>query len=249
MGGSVPATVKLKEEFGDDLAVILVESQGADETTFMKFAAGQKWLGRDLMWTRERPLVTGANGLPNFALLDEEGRLVLLGNPLEQHGMIVDSIEEAIRRAKKGPKGLTPDAQKVRGLLEKGLFAKARAAASDLPEERARVDRRLQRTRDRVEWLLENGYPSAARALFESLLGGCQGDPELESTCAGLTAKIEAASEDLAAEKVLLKLERSLYEKGPDQKLSQRFVKLAEEYPSGKVAGRARQLALWSVRS
>ncbi len=72
----MPATIKLKEEFGDDLAIVLVESQGADEERFMKFAAARKWLGRDMLWTRERPFSTGAGGLPNFALLDEEGRVV-----------------------------------------------------------------------------------------------------------------------------------------------------------------------------
>ena len=89
----MPATVKLKEEYGSDLAVILVECQGADEQKFMKFAAARKWLGREMMWTRERPFMTGAKGLPNYALLDETGKIVSMGNPLRDHGKITDEID------------------------------------------------------------------------------------------------------------------------------------------------------------
>ena len=117
----MPATVKLKEEYGSDLAVILVECQGADEAKFMKFAAGHKWLGREMMWTRERPFMTGAKGLPNYALLDETGTIVAMGNPMRDHGKITSEIDAAIARSKKGPKGLPKEAAKLeRAFYEEG---------------------------------------------------------------------------------------------------------------------------------
>ena len=32
------------------------------------------------MWTTERPVVTGARGIPNFVLLSSDGEVVLKGN-------------------------------------------------------------------------------------------------------------------------------------------------------------------------
>ena len=187
----MPATIKLKEEFGDALAVVLVESQGADEERFMKFAAKKKWLGRDLMWTRERPFSTGARGLPNFVLLDEEGRVVLKGNPLSMHGQIEDEIGAAIARARKGPRNLPKAASKVRSLASKGQWAKAqkqldrdlpKASGSDaaaLEAEAAELDRRFDAELARATWLLENGHPLRAEELVEALMKGVKGDDAL----------------------------------------------------------------------
>jgi hypothetical protein len=254
----VPATVKLKEEYGSDLAVILVECQGADEQKFMKFAAGRKWLGREMMWTRERPFMTGAKGLPNYALLDETGKIVSMGNPLRDHGKITDEIDAAIARSKKGPKGLPKEAAKVRKLRVKGQWAKARAAlakeeanaegvtAAALGEEKEELDRAFNSFVARAEWLLDNGYPQRAKKLVDVLLKGSKRDDMLLGRLEPLAQTIEEAKEELAAAKELSRLERTFYEDGPDEKLSRRIAKVASKHAGTKVAVRAEVLAEWA---
>lgn len=254
----MPATIKLKEEFGDDLAIVLVESQGADEERFMKFAAARKWLGRDLMWTRERPFSTGAGGLPNFALLDEEGRVVLMGNPLSLHGQIEDEITAAIARARKGPKDLPKSAAKVRGMVAKGDWAKAlKQLDRELPKvdgeeaqalqaEAAELERRLDAELARLRWLLENGYADRAQEQAEALVKGCKGSDALLARTEPLAQEIEGAEAELAAAKALAKLEAALYEDGPDAKLAKRLAKVAEDHAGTRVAARAAVLAGWA---
>ena len=254
----MPATIKLKEEFGDALAVVLVESQGADEERFMKFAAKKKWLGRDLMWTRERPFSTGARGLPNFVLLDEEGRVVLKGNPLSMHGQIEDEIGAAIARARKGPRNLPKAASKVRSLASKGQWAKAqkqldrdlpKASGSDaaaLEAEAAELDRRFDAELARATWLLENGHPLRAEELAGALMKGAKGDDALTARVQSVLDLVEAADDEVAAAKALARLEASLYEDGPDAKLASRITKVAEKHAGTRVAKRATRLAGWA---
>jgi hypothetical protein len=255
----VPATVKLKEEYGSDLAVILVECQGADEAKFMKFAAGHKWLGREMMWTRERPFMTGAKGLPNYALLDETGTIVAMGNPMRDHGKITSEIDAAIARSKKGPKGLPKEAAKLRKLRVKGQWAKARAAmikeeadaegavAVALGLEKEELERAFASQLARSEWLFENGYPQRALDLVEVLVKGSKRDDVLLGRLEPLAEKFEEAKGELAAAKALSRLERAFYEEGPDEKLSQRIGKMASKHEGTRVAIRAAVLAEWAA--
>ena len=92
----MPASIKLQQQYGDDLQVLFVESQGASPEMAEAFAWRRRWMGTQAMWTTEAPLRVEGNTLPKFALLDTEGRLLLEGNPL---GM-KKQIEEAIARIK-----------------------------------------------------------------------------------------------------------------------------------------------------
>lgn len=255
----MPATVKLKETYGADLAVILVECQGADEEKFMKFAAGRKWLGREMMWTAERPFITGSKGLPNYALLDETGKIVMMGHPGSDHGKIKEAIDASIRRSKKGPKGLAKEAAKVRKLRVKGEWAKARATlakeesdasgavALALTAEKEELERSFASRIARAEWLFEHGYPARSQALVNALVKGSKRDDVLLGRLDSLATKIDEAEDELAAAKALSRLERAFYEDGPDDKLSRRIAKMASKHAGTKVAARAETLADWAA--
>lgn len=254
----MPATVKLKENYGSDLAVILVECQGADEDKFMKFAAKKKWLGREMMWTAERPFITGSRGLPNYALLDETGKIVSMGHPGTDHKKIKTEIEAAIARAKKGPKNLDKKAAKVRKLRIKGEWAKARATlakeeakadgatALALTSEKEELERSFASLIARGEWLFENGYPRRAQDLVATLVKGSKRDDVLLGRLDELATKIDEADAELDAAKDLSRLERALFEDGPDDKLSKRLSKLALKHAGTKVASRASVMAEWA---
>ena len=81
----MPLTVKMSQNYGDDLGIVMVESQGAGTEGMARFCLERKWLGNSAMWTTERPVVTGARGIPNYVLLSNEGRVLMMGNPLADH--------------------------------------------------------------------------------------------------------------------------------------------------------------------
>ncbi len=255
----MPASVKLKEAYGSDLEILMVECQGADEETFMKFAAKQKWLGRELMWTAERPFITGAKGLPNFALLDETGTIKLMGHPMAMHGQIKEEIEASIARGKKSPKGLPKGAAKVRKLRVQGEWAKAwdtlakemertdDAGIAALEGERTELERSFSSLIERSEWLFQNGYPIRASDIVTEALKGAKRNGELTEQLAPLAGRIEGAKAELEAAKALSRLERSFYKDGPDAKLSGKLAKLSVKYEGTVVAERASRLADWAA--
>ena len=59
----MPAAIKLQEEFGDALQVLLVESQGTGHEESVGFAMKAKWLGNDAIWTSDYLFSTGSSGL------------------------------------------------------------------------------------------------------------------------------------------------------------------------------------------
>ena len=71
----MPTSIKLQEEFGEDLQVIFVESQGADRAKMEGFALRKKWFGTTAMWTTERPFDSGSRGLPNYVLIGADGKV------------------------------------------------------------------------------------------------------------------------------------------------------------------------------
>jgi len=169
----VPASIKLQQQYGDDLQVLFVECQGADLATSEAFAWRMKWMGTQAMWTTERPLEVAGSGLPQFALLDTEGKVLLSGNPLDQKKAIEEAIAAQVKKKKSPPEG-TPDAlAKPWATFAKGNLAaalaecdKLGAASADLAaaatalraEMIARTEARLARGR----WMIENGYVAEA---------------------------------------------------------------------------------------
>ncbi|MDE0896525.1 MAG: hypothetical protein OSB10_08065, partial [Planctomycetota bacterium] len=88
----MPAAIKLQEEYGDAIQVIFVESQNSGFGKSIGMATKSGWLGNQAIWTNQYLFSTGSKGLPAFALLDGEGKVVLKGSSNSMHGQIKDSI-------------------------------------------------------------------------------------------------------------------------------------------------------------
>ena len=89
----------MSEEYGDAVNVLFVEVQGADDAKVERFALEKKWLGTHAMWTTERPLNVGLRGIPNFALLDSSGEVILKGYSTKLHSQIEELVAAEVKAA------------------------------------------------------------------------------------------------------------------------------------------------------
>ena len=103
----------MPEEYGDDLAVIFVESQGANAKRAESCAYDRGWMGRGAYWTLERPASTGLGYLPSFILLDVDGKVLLKGNTGSMKGKIKDAIKDQIKDARDLPEEYGKDFKKA----------------------------------------------------------------------------------------------------------------------------------------
>ncbi|MBL8896837.1 MAG: TlpA family protein disulfide reductase [Planctomycetes bacterium] len=260
VGAAVPGALKKLEEFGSDLEVIFIESQAHTREQLTAFGLTMKWFGRGGRWTTEAPFQTGSNGIPNYVLLDVNGKVLAKGNPLADEKMLHDLITAQIE-GKKAADDATPKAvAKAMKDFAKGKSAAAiaaleklatendaelaAAASAALDQAKARIESRLAR----IEWSAANGeYLSAgeqvklARKAFEGL---ADAQKRLDAVATQLASPELAAEVD--AEKKLQKLERSLFEEGPSEAIAAQLAKFAEKNQGTKAAERA---ALWSKHS
>jgi len=247
----VPASIKLQREYGDDIAVIFVESQGTSPEDTARFVMKQRWFGTNAMWTNERPLSSGSSGLPSYVLLGADGRVIQKGRSISSKDR--DLIDEEIKKAKGAPEGTDKAFKAAWKDFAKGNYAKAMAAAAKVGEKKpelleastAVVDeftRRVTGRLARAEWMLENGYPSAGADLIGELSSGLGKDGELASRAIELKASLqgEELKLELAADKKLGRALEGLFEDGRDPKQFAKVEKLAEEFAGTKVAARAR---------
>jgi hypothetical protein len=260
VGAAVPGALKKLEEFGSDLEVIFIESQGHKREELTAFGLTMKWFGKGGRWTTEAPFQTGSNGIPNYVLLDVNGKVLSKGNPLADekalHEMITAQIEgkksaedatpKAVAKAMKDfAKGKSAAAQSALEKLATDPDTELAAAASAaLDQVKARIESRLAR----IEWSAANGeYLSAAeqvklaRKSFEGLAEPLK---RLDAVSMQLASPELAA--EVEAEKKLQKLERSLFEEGPSEAIAAQLAKFAEKNQGTKAAERA---SLWSKHS
>jgi len=252
-------SIKLQEEYGDDLQVLFVEVQGREPD--VPFALKKKWLGGRAMWTTERPFNLGLTGIPNFGLIAPDGEMVLSGYTLQHTSEIEERIEEMVKSANKPSKDLPKDVGKALVDANKGAYAKALEALDDVladekaaedhaaaQEARAEVVRRVESQLRRADWLLSNGYPLEGEELVDDLAKGLKGPKGIDLGAEKLAAfESRLASDEMKAElsaaKSLAKLEEKLFEDGPDEKAQSKLFKLAEKHAGTKVAERATELA------
>lgn len=256
----MPAAVKLQEEYGDDIQVIFVESQNSGYEKSVGMAAKSGWLGNQAIWTNDYIFSTGGNGLPSFALLDGEGKVVLKGSSNSMHGAIEEELERMVKAKNDPPAGVPSKVAKVYANISKGNFAKAKvdagkvlakpgskdtdavvaAAEAALTE----IDKRFAANMHRAEWLLQNGYPLRAKAMVEGLAKGVKGDAEMSASVADF--KNALASEEhkaaFSAAKELAKIETELYEDGGSKKLVKKLDEIAADNSGTPIAKRAKGL-------
>ena len=99
----MPASLQLSADHKENLTVIFVECQALEPEKLEAFLYEKEWMGTDALWAMERPFSTGSRTLPSFALLSNEGKLLLKGSPRSMKSKIEETIKKEISRSKKGP--------------------------------------------------------------------------------------------------------------------------------------------------
>jgi hypothetical protein len=239
---------------------VFVEVQNSSAEDIEKLAVERKWLGTRAMWTRERPMLTGARGIPNCVLLSAAGEVVAMGHPEAMHQDIEEHIQQSRRARSKSPAGLPKELAGAWKELVKGRIAAATSAAQRIVEQppitggdavvaaaheliadaRRQGERRVARIKNAID---EGSFESAladAKALVKDL-EGCreQGDAQ------ALLARLEGAelAGELQAERALARVERQMFSKGLEKAIARQLAKLAEKHAGTKAAERAQRWA------
>lgn len=257
----MPAALKLKEEYGDDLQVVFVESQNSGYEKSIADALKYGWLTHDVVWSSDYVFSTGSKGLPSFALLDAEGCVVLKGSSSDLKGKMEDEIARMVQELKSGPPDMPKSVVKIYSELNKSGHAKALIAAEKLKAKPGSKDTEMVLTATesaitnihanldgqlaRADWLLENGYPSQAQELVKGLLKGVKGNVDMTAKVEASLAKFmgEEIVAQLAADKDLSKLQNKMFADKNGEKVSKKLLKMAEENSSNPIGKRARILA------
>lgn len=252
----------MAEEYGDDLQILFVESQGSSEEEAEAFAWDRKWMGTSAMWTTEAPFRTGSGGLPNFALLSNEGEVLLMGNPLSMGKQIEEAIDAEIKKANAIPEDTPKALKKAWKAFVKGDYGKAVAEArkveakggADGEEATAAIDIFVERVEDelgRANWMLENGYLVEAQKFMKDLSKQIKGITEVAEQTTEITGKIDSPDlkPELTAAQSLSKLINAIAEEGFDEKLVKKLEKFVKKNEATKAAERAQRLVELSKKA
>ena len=243
----------MQAEYGDDIQVIFVESQGTTVPDTEKFILGHKWMSSAAMWTNERPLDAGIDGLPSYVLLGAEGQVLAKGNHMDSN--TTELIEEEISNADKGPEDASKEIAKAWKSFAKGKLSKAIADAEkagtkpELAEEAqmaiAEFGKRTQARIDSAKWRIDNGYFSAAEDLLDTLAKEVKGT-DFEADVATQAQRLDdpALKPEIEAEEALERITSKLFEEGFDKKgkFQKSLEKFVEKYDGSKAAVRGRNL-------
>lgn len=241
----------MQEEYGDDLVVLFVESQGASEETAKRFIMNKGWMGSSALWTSERPFDSGSRGLPNFTLLSADGKVLAKGNHMTSRDK--DLVAAEIKAAKGAPEGIHKSFKSAWKNFAKGKFAKAiqeaqkvgmkdeelAAEATSTVEE---FERRIQSRFDSINWSIENGLAYEAEKTISELAKSLKGADTLYASAMELQQRFEADDMklELEASETLGKAIDKLLEDGREEKLFDKVEKLAEKYSGTNAAKRAK---------
>jgi hypothetical protein len=252
----VPASIKLQKQYGDDLAVIFVESQGASDEKAQAFAWRREWMGVGAMWSTEPPVRVEGNMLPKYALLDSEGRLVSDGNPLADKKRIEETIAEQVKRRRAAPEGTPAKLAKAWGTHAKGATGAALAEVDKLAAEdpalgdaagklRARMVADARARLARAAALFDDGRAEDAAALGTALEKSFKGAAELESALATELGRQRgsAAAAEVEASKALAVVERKMLKGKPFEDANLKALeRLVKQHAGTKAAERATRL-------
>ena len=250
----MPHSLKLQETYGDDLQVLFVSS-GDDLPKVESFGLKKKWINERAMWSKEAPFQTGSNTIPHCILLGNDGEVLFNGKPTSK---VEELIDEQIRIAKKGPKGVAPALAKACVDFEKGGYVAAiqsLEAVQDGPDKEAAGElaktlaKRLDVKVARLSGLIDSGKFERADKLAAALVKGVAGDEARQTKVNALAGKL--ASQELAPEreaaKALDKVYARIAKDGLDEKTSPQLAKalngVKEKYPNTASAKRAEHLA------
>ncbi len=200
----MPASIKVQEQFGDDVQVIFVECQGTEKNTYEAFSWKMKWRGNNAIWTNERVIPTVGRGLPEVALIGVDGTVLLQGYPGDFGKQLEETIASEVKRSKDAPAGTPATLKNAWGSFAKGDLAAALAecdkvGGDDGAKARAEFVARTEARIARAERLLDGADLAEADELISALSNACKGSAELAPKVAVLATKL--ASPELAAER------------------------------------------------
>ncbi len=242
--------MKLKEQYGDDLGVLMLESQAATPQKMESFALGKQWLGVGGIWTTEHPFEFEGGGLPHTVVLGINGEVLFDGRPTSA---IEQIVADQIKLAKKGPKDLSPSCAKAWVDFEKGSYAaavNALEAVADGPEKEpasklaAKLAARAKAKVARLDWLIENAEFDQADKLAPLLTKGLAGNAALEPKVKELVEKLgskEMAGEREAA-KALDRVEKKIAKDGFDAAALKQLTGVSEKFAQTRAGKRAAHL-------
>lgn len=252
---AVPGAVKLAEQYGDSVAILLVEVQNSTPEQIAATQLSRRFLGTSAMWTTERPFDLGLRAIPHCALISPEGKIEVAGMFADVHGQIEAKLEDYAKAAKKAPAAYTGKLAGIWSEMRAGSYAKALGAAKALESDAKLGESAKQLAREikdridadfaRADACLESGYVDRADALASALAQSLKGTPELEARVAELARRLQsdAVQHEREAQKALLALEKKLYEKGPDKSAPKALKEVADKHAGTKSAQRATELA------
>ena len=254
-------SIKLQEEYGDKLQVVFVSCGNDSPQAVQAFALAKKWLGGRAMWTSEMPFETGSEYIPWAVLLDSNGKVQLVDSPMSAHGKIVDLIEDDIKQSQKGPEDAPDAVRKAWAEFAKGGWAKAVSMAQALIDKPPATDgdkvvtaakaaldsfnKAVDAGFTRADLALTAGRFDRAQAELDALGKAVKGDVNLTKRVTDALAKMNG--DDLKVEREaaldLAKLEKKLYENGPEKNSAKSLLAFAEKHKGTKAADRAEALA------
>ncbi|NUP95588.1 MAG: hypothetical protein HUU28_05425 [Planctomycetaceae bacterium] len=200
----MPASVKLQEQYGDDVQVIFIECQNTDKNTYEAFAWKMKWMGNGALWTNERVIPTTGSGLPEVAVIGVDGTVLLQGHPGDFGKKLEETVAAEVKKSKEAPEGTPASLKKAWSTFAKGDVTGALAEADKVGGDegsaaRAEFVRRVEARLARAKRMLEAGDVAETEALVASLQKSCKGAPDLLAQVSELATRI--ASPELAAER------------------------------------------------
>lgn len=197
----MPASVKLQEQYGDDVQVLFVECQNTAKDVYEAFAWKQKWMGNGAMWTAERPIPTKGNGLPETALIGIDGTVLMQGHPGDFGKKLEEAVAAEIKKSKQAPAGTPKELEKAWTSFAKGDVAGAIAECDKLASDAAKEAREtfVKRTEGRVERvkaMIAQGQISAAEKLLGTVEKSIKGNAELTAKTAVLRSQLASSELD-----------------------------------------------------
>jgi len=246
----------MQREYGDDIQVIFVHSQKGTNQQIVERQLENKWLGTNAMWTSEAPFRTDSGGLPAFALLDAEGKVVMSGISTRLMKPMKDKIAEMVKSGPEASEDVPKPVAKALEDLNEGEYSKALAAldkqiakpsggdaaiAQAAGHARAELMSRVEAHLARLNWMAQNGYADRAADGLKDFVKAAKGVADIQEGIASLQAslKSDAMKAELAAAKDLKKLEAKILE-DPKGKHARNLEKFLEKHGSTSVAKRAK---------
>lgn len=244
----------MQEKYGDDVTVLLVESQGHGMDDVERMIVDKKWFSDHAIWTTEAPFQTGASTIPHTIVLGNDGEVLYNDHPIEQK--IEALVDEQLKLAKKGAKGMPDSCTKALADFDKGGYAAAIASlkaaqdGGDVAKSLAdSLTTRLNAKIAKLAWQMQNGEIVAADKLATKLTAGVAGDQTFEPKVKELVAKLAAPdmNNEREAAKALAKIQARLEKENLDDKSTPNIVKalraVGEKFPNTGAAKRATHLS------